>query len=424
MVQPLNILLCAYACEPDKGSEPGVGWEVSNHLARKLKTDNIFVITRKNNKGNILQEKTPNNLTFIFYDLPSIFLFIKSKIPFVRTYYYLWMIGATINLWKRRKQLDIIHHITFVNDWFPSIFILLRHKKAKFVWGPIGSNERIDFKFIYSTKHKTAETLKAIVLNIFRRIDIFFWTCKIKSDIIIGTSQNVKNKINLRSKDEYKFLNFPAIAVNKPELFDHSLHKGQDNFCVISVGQLRYIKNFRLTIKAFEQFLKLVSAKERNKIKLQIVGKGPQKEELLGLVKELALENNIQFIGQVRQSVLMSYYENSNAFLFPTLENAGFVILEAMSKALPVVALDYGGPGQFVKQSRAQQLVDSNLPIEEIEEKLGNLLFELYKDESLRIKIGKLNRQTVLEEFTWERKVDKFADIYRQLLIKRDINDK
>lgn len=421
MDKKLNILLCAYACEPDKGSEPGVGWEVSNNLAKKLKENNIFVITRKNNQEPIYKKQIPDNLTFIFYDLPRIFLFIKSKLPFVRTYYYLWMLGATISLWKQRKQFDIIHHVTFVNDWFPSIFILLRHEKAKFIWGPIGSNEKINSKFIFKTKHKIIENIKSLTLSFFRRFDFFFWLCKKRADIIIGTNENVKHKIKLKSKN---FLNFPAIAINKPIISKNELSLNDpENFNIISVGQLRYIKNFRLTINAFNQLLKLIPQSEREKVKLQIVGKGPQQKELLDLVTELNLEKNIHFTGQVKQSLLMTCYEKSNVFLFPTLENAGFVILEAMSKSLPVIALEYGGPNQFIKQNRKHQLVDPNIQINEIEERMGGLLFELFQNKNLRTEIGVSNKQTVLEEFTWEKKVDKFVAIYSQLLIKRNANE-
>ena len=80
----LNILLCAYACEPHKGSEPGVGWETSLHLSYKMTNANFFVVTRKNNKESINKESFPSNLNFIYYDLPKLFLFIKKTIPITK----------------------------------------------------------------------------------------------------------------------------------------------------------------------------------------------------------------------------------------------------------------------------------------------------------------------------------------------------
>ena len=50
----MKILLSAYACEPNKGSEPEVGWRWATEL---LKFNNeVYVITRLNNKENIEKE--------------------------------------------------------------------------------------------------------------------------------------------------------------------------------------------------------------------------------------------------------------------------------------------------------------------------------------------------------------------------------
>ena len=47
----MKILVSAYSCEPNKGSESEVGWRWSLKLAEK--GHKVFVVTRKNNKKNI-----------------------------------------------------------------------------------------------------------------------------------------------------------------------------------------------------------------------------------------------------------------------------------------------------------------------------------------------------------------------------------
>ena len=49
--QNLKILLSAYACEPNKGSEPEVGWKWATTLPRL--GHEVYVVTRSNNKENI-----------------------------------------------------------------------------------------------------------------------------------------------------------------------------------------------------------------------------------------------------------------------------------------------------------------------------------------------------------------------------------
>ena len=46
-----TILLSAYACEPNKGSEPEVGWQWAINLSKL--GHNVYVVTRRNNKESI-----------------------------------------------------------------------------------------------------------------------------------------------------------------------------------------------------------------------------------------------------------------------------------------------------------------------------------------------------------------------------------
>jgi len=68
----MRILAIAYACEPGKGSEPGVGWVWSRMLARLGET---WVVTRANNRPAIEEalsslppEERPR---FVYVDLPA-----------------------------------------------------------------------------------------------------------------------------------------------------------------------------------------------------------------------------------------------------------------------------------------------------------------------------------------------------------------
>ena len=47
----MKILISAYACEPDNGSEPAAGWNWVCELSKK--GHQLYVITRENNKSSI-----------------------------------------------------------------------------------------------------------------------------------------------------------------------------------------------------------------------------------------------------------------------------------------------------------------------------------------------------------------------------------
>src|SRR3990172_3023510 len=91
----MRILAIAYACEPGKGSEPGVGWIWSRMLARLGET---WVVTRANNRAAIeaiLPSLTPEERPRFFYvELPRWARFWKRGRHGVRLYYLLWQFLA------------------------------------------------------------------------------------------------------------------------------------------------------------------------------------------------------------------------------------------------------------------------------------------------------------------------------------------
>ena len=91
-----KILLSAYACEPNKGSEPKTGWKWATTLP-KLGHE-VHVITRHNNQeiiNNYLTNKKIPNLYFYYFDYSSWFIkIIKGKSnPRSHLYFFLWQIG-------------------------------------------------------------------------------------------------------------------------------------------------------------------------------------------------------------------------------------------------------------------------------------------------------------------------------------------
>ena len=137
---------------------------------------------------------------------------------------------------------------------------------------------------------------------------------------------------------------------------------------------------------------------------------------LKSLSKDLGTHNNVQFIGQIARSEVQKNFEHADLFLFPTLESAGFVILEAMSHSLPVLAMNYGGPKQYIKHFTNEQLVSSKDSYDEIATSLANKLENLYKDKNLRNAIGIQNKIDVVNNFTWEAKALKMKKLYKELL--------
>jgi len=409
----MNIFLGVYACEPNNGSEPEVGWQMVNEIAKAMPNDNIYALTKLNNREVVEKEGYPSNISFLYYAPPKWLTFWKKGGRGIRTYYYIWLIGAALFMKKQNINFDIVHHITFVNDWLPSFFHLLKTEKNKFIWGPIGSNDPINFKFYDNNKMKIKELVTNLLKEIYRNLDPSFHICKAKANCIIGINNNVQNKLRLNS---FKyFIGDSAIAVKKSDVENIStVNNKNDIFTIISVGRLVHIKNFKLTILSFAIFIQ--NNPHVKNIKLKIVGDGEERKELEELSKNLKIENLIEFIGKVSLNEVQKLFVKANLFLFPTLENAGFVTLEAMSNSLPVLAMKYGGPEQFIKNNVENQLVSSTMDYNEIAKNLAKKLELFYNDRELCIKVGAQNREDILYNFTWEAKAQKMKKLYKELL--------
>jgi glycosyltransferase involved in cell wall biosynthesis len=80
-------------------------------------------------------------------------------------------------------------------------------------------------------------------------------------------------------------------------------------------------------------------------IELRLAGEGEQRVELEDLVRELGLEDAIEFLGHVTNgSALWDQYRSADIFVLPTLAE-GFprVLYEAMSQSLPIVTTNVSG---------------------------------------------------------------------------------
>lgn len=93
------------------------------------------------------------------------------------------------------------------------------------------------------------------------------------------------------------------------------------------------------------EMLKIYRLNYKENIKLRIVGKFDDQikgynEKLINLIKYYRLEENIEFIGEITDNTLMSYYLGSDIFICAS-EHEGFCvpILEAQSLNLPIIAL-------------------------------------------------------------------------------------
>src|SRR5438067_2232988 len=112
MGERLKVLISAYACEPQKGSEPEVGWQWAVQMAR---FHDVTVVTRTNNRGGIegelrnLGDKHPLP-RFVYHDLGPRMLALKKRFKLTRFYYTRWQKAAwaVIERLHKTERYDVL----------------------------------------------------------------------------------------------------------------------------------------------------------------------------------------------------------------------------------------------------------------------------------------------------------------------------
>ena len=137
------ILLSAFACRPNKGSEHGLGWGWATTLA-EIGHD-VVVLTRSRNRSAIepcLASEPRNRLSFHYVALPRWIEWIIDRGQFgARIYYSLWQWAAwwSARRLMRERRFDLIHHATYAKYW---VFTPLAFLPVPFLLGPVGGGRR------------------------------------------------------------------------------------------------------------------------------------------------------------------------------------------------------------------------------------------------------------------------------------------
>lgn len=370
----MRVLLCAYACSPVKGSEPGIGWYVAQTLGRD---HDIVVVTHSRNRRDIQLAGPDSSVPledFVFVDCGSYLCQLQGAGRLGRYASYLAWQACAVKCVRERldtEEFDVVHHVTYGNPWVPSLFSSL---DRPFVWNA-GLARTVPLRFLFYMSKASAirEALRAAVIKLAAPLVMKAMTrraCSVAMTLAAATTP-ARGKID----------RFAIGGLSPGDLRQLSRtnvrSEHEDSFRMLSVGRLLGLKGFELGIRAYASV-----SHEMPNSEYIIVGDGPESARLRRLVLELDVP--VRIVPWMDREKLFDLIRTADVAIQPSIyEQFGYSVLESMAAGVVPVVLDVGGPGWLVSDGQVGRAIAISNPRETVSN-LGRAIYNLYADRHSR----------------------------------------
>jgi glycosyltransferase involved in cell wall biosynthesis len=339
----MKLLISAYACAPNRGSDHAVGWNWTTE-AHRLGHEVWSLVSpahRDSIKHACRENPALGGIHWVFPEVKAWSLKQAVEPHWERTYNLLWQCVALRHARDLHRQVgfDAVHHLTWAGIRAPTF---LGSLKAPLIIGPIGGGEtsprslrdKLGFRGRVLEKIRDLSN-STITMNPMVRPGLT------SASVIFVSTTDTQNLFNgaLHNKTVvFTQLGLPSL----PRCQLPRLRAGPPRF--LYAGRLLYWKGVHIAVWAFAEVVR-----QNPNARLTIVGDGPERTRIEADVKQRNLQGNIEFIPRLPQNILFNLYRSHDLLLFPSLhDSGGFVVLEALSHGLPVICLDLGGPKDMV----------------------------------------------------------------------------
>jgi N-acetyl-alpha-D-glucosaminyl L-malate synthase BshA len=172
---------------------------------------------------------------------------------------------------------------------------------------------------------------------------------------------------------------------------------------------LFHVSSFRSVKRVTDLVEVLAALRRRGRVRLMLVGDGPERARLEQRARELGVTESICLVGT--HAEFADYLRHADAFLLPSeTESFGVAALEALASGVPVLGYRVGGLPEVVTP-------DVGVLVEPFDvAALAEATAELLVDESRRDGLGRAARARAVERFGREEAIDRYEAFYRRVM--------
>lgn len=401
----MKILAIAYACEPNRGSEPGVGWNWVRNVSR-CEGIEISVITRRNNKEVIdhfiTNSTEPEKVKFLYYDLPASVLKHKHGDKNIKVFFTLWQIGV-LNYIKANLKLDHYDYIWDFNFGSLALPSFVYKLNKKYIIGPVSTKESIPKPYLKQLKRKDRVKYS---LQQFMRVHLwtnpFAWKTLKKASLVLTCNEMSRKYLPRKTQSIAVFHN--GLDVDKSVDINVST---AEKIRFVYAGRFIESKNLELAIKAFARVGEIT-----RDFCFEIYGSGPLKSRLIALVSELHLEDVVFFKNKVTQQELFEIYQNQDCFVFPSLlEISSTAVMEAMYFGMVPICLDINCMEYILDNEYVVTVPNVSPELDEIA--FANAVIKIMQEKSSLANRKQQCHDYALRHFLWSEKTSEVENVVR-----------
>jgi glycosyltransferase involved in cell wall biosynthesis len=314
-----------------------------------------------------------------------------------------WRYSVATSRLTAAQSFDIIHHVLpfAIGSTFNLSWRLAKSGHSKLVLGPVQTPLELNDTPTAWSRAALTNSLRPILGSLSRA------TLK-RADRIIVIDQQAKDLVREQGVAESRIaIISPGIDIGRFGFVPFA-DKNSTTIRVLVVGHLSKRKGVDVVIKAMAEVIKA-----RENVRLTVIGVGPERGHLEQLARNSGIASSIDFVGQVPNSQMDSYYKGAHILVsMSQSESFGAVCLEAMASGLAVVGTEVGVFGDAIKTGLNGYLVHRG----DVQD-LARRITQLTDNPSLLGTFGTNSRVQAQQRYDWDNIIiPKYIELYEELV--------
>ncbi len=421
----LRVLVIADSCNPEWESVPLVGW---SHYHALTELVDAHLVTRNWNRPALDRAGLAEGRDYTAFDtdwlVQPVHRLVQrisgpskgyAMLTALTTPAYLLMERAVWRQFRaalRAGEYDLVHRITPLSAPVPSLLAArCRRLGIPFILGPLNGGLPWPKQFP-SLQRQEGEFLSRL-RGLYRLVPGYRRTRDAASAIMVGGASAMAD---LPRKWHGKAVYVPENGID-PARFPRPAPRSAESYRnrplrAVFLGRLVPFKGCDMLIEAAAPLLR------DGRMTLEVIGFGPERERLDGMVAELGLDAFVTFAGKLSHFDLADRLKQADLLTFPSVrEFGGAVVLEAMAAGVVPMVVDYGGPAELVSAASGYLLPlgDRGAVIASLRAALETVL----ADPGCLAEKSRRGVERAFGLFAWPAKARQTFEVYRWVLGQR-----